>query len=146
MAPACVGQLPSLILILHVIKNWRREPSGNGVEARFAAREGLPHPLFQRLVYSTTMAESDPQQASGGEEKVGGGDVPEQQQEDFNPFSQAGRSIQLVSMVSQPRPTSAKLVWPSMVWLARLGLQCADNLTMGMMGGGMEPSVSALGK
>ena len=40
------------------------------------------------------MAESDPQQASGGEEKVGGGDVPEQQQEDFNPFSQAGRSIQ----------------------------------------------------
>ena len=65
------------------------------------------------------MAESDPQQASGGEEKVGEGDVPEQQQqqEDFNPFSQAGRSIQLVSMVSQPRPTSAKLVW-----LARLDL------------------------
>ena len=42
------------------------------------------------------MAETDPLQVSGEEGELAGNDVPEQQQqqqEEFNPFSQAGRSI-----------------------------------------------------
>ena len=53
-------------------------------------------PFVSAVGHLIAMAETDPLQVSGEEGELAGNDVPEQQQqqqEEFNPFSQAGRSI-----------------------------------------------------